>query len=308
MGRIGVDLYPLQTGRSLRDVETFGKYLGGSPTNVAVAAARFDRRSAVISRTGADPFGDFIHDALRGFGVDDRYVTSVAEHPTPVTFCEMFPPDHFPLYFYRAPKAPDLEIRAQDLDYEAIERAGVLWVTVTGLCQEPSRSAVLAAVQARSPGALTILDLDYRPMFWESMVAARRCVRQILPHLTAVVGNLDEYQMAAAVRDPCAAAETMHELGVGLAVVKQGPRGVFACDGHSRVELSALDVQVVNGLGAGDAFGGAMCHGLLSGWELEEVISFANAAGAIVASRLPCAAAMPYDQEVRDLLRETHSA
>ncbi len=308
MGRIGIDLYPLQVGQSLREVETFGKYLGGSPTNVAVAAARYGRRSAIISRTGADPFGDFIHDALRGFGVDDRYVTSVAAHPTPVTFCELFPPDDFPLYFYRAPKAPDLQIRAEDLDYDAIGNAGVLWVTATGLCQEPSRTAVLAAVQARSPSALTVLDLDYRPMFWESMLAARRCVAQILPHVTVVVGNLDEYEMAVTVRDPSAAAEAMREQGVALAVVKQGPRGVLACDAHSRIELPALDVKVVNGLGAGDAFGGALCHGLLGGWELEDVVGFANAAGAIVASRLPCAAAMPYDREVRDLLRETGSA
>src|SRR6185503_2904638 len=105
---------------SLREVQSFGKYLGGSPSNVAVAAARYGRRSAVITRTGADPFGEFLHDALRGFGVDDRYVTAVPELPTPVTFCEIFPPDDFPLYFYRRPTAPDLQIRASELDLAAI--------------------------------------------------------------------------------------------------------------------------------------------------------------------------------------------
>ena len=104
MGRMGVDIYPLQVGTSLRHVESFGKFLGGSPANVAVAAARLGRRSAVITRTGADPFGEFLHDALRGFGVDDRYVTAVPDLPTPVTFCEIFPPDDFPLYFYRRPE------------------------------------------------------------------------------------------------------------------------------------------------------------------------------------------------------------
>src|SRR5690348_8966475 len=123
MGRIGVDLYPQQTGVSLREVRTFAKFLGGSATNVAVAAARYGRRSAVITRTGDDPFGEFLHDALRGFGVDDRYVTPVASLPTPVTFCEIFPPDDFPLYFYRFPKAPDLEIQPSELDYDAIRDA-----------------------------------------------------------------------------------------------------------------------------------------------------------------------------------------
>ena len=110
MGRIGVDIYPLQVGVGLEDVTSFGKYLGGSATNVAVAASRLGRRSAVITRTGDDPFGRFLHKALRGYGVDDRYVTSVPGLPTPVTFCEIFPPDDFPIYFYRYPKAPDLEI------------------------------------------------------------------------------------------------------------------------------------------------------------------------------------------------------
>ena len=109
MGRIGVDIYPLQTGVGLEDVTSFGKYLGGSATNVAVAAARYGRRSAVITRTGEDPFGEFLHDALRRFGVDDRWVSAVPDLPTPVTFCEIFPPDDFPLYFYRLPKAETFE-------------------------------------------------------------------------------------------------------------------------------------------------------------------------------------------------------
>src|SRR2546430_16040804 len=107
MGRVGVDLYPLQVGVGLEDVSTFGKFLGGSAINVAVAAARHGRRSAVITRTGDDPFGRFVHRALRELGVDDRYVTAVADLPTPVTFCEIFPPDDFPPDFYRLPKAPE---------------------------------------------------------------------------------------------------------------------------------------------------------------------------------------------------------
>src|SRR3954453_14898067 len=130
MGRIGVDLYPQQIGVSLREARTFAKFLGGSAANVAVAAARYGRRSTLISRTGADTFGEFLHDALRGFGVDDRFVTPVPTLPTPVTFCEIFPPDDFPLYFYREPKAPDLEIRPDELDLESIRSARVFWATV----------------------------------------------------------------------------------------------------------------------------------------------------------------------------------
>jgi 5-dehydro-2-deoxygluconokinase len=302
MGRIGVDVYPLQVGVSLREVESFGKYLGGSATNVAVAAARYGRRSAVITRTGADPFGEFLHDALRRFGVDDRYVSAVPALPTPVTFCEIFPPDDFPLYFYRYPKAPDLEIAAAELDLDAIRAARVFWVTVTGLSQEPSRSATLAALEARAKSGITILDLDYRPMFWSSREEARTWVQQALPRVTAAVGNLDECDTAVGVREPREAAHALRRYGLDLAVVKQGPKGVLADDGAAAVEVAPVPIEVVNGLGAGDAFGGALCHGLLAGWPTEHVMRFANAAGALVASRLACADAMPEESEVNALL------
>jgi 5-dehydro-2-deoxygluconokinase len=302
MGRISVDVYPLQVGVSLREVESFGKYLGGSPSNVAVAAAQYGRDVALITRTGADPFGEFLHDALRGFGVDDRYVTSVGGLNTPIAFCEIFPPDDFPLYFYREPKAPDMEIRAEDLDYDAIRASRVFWVTVTGLSDEPSRSATLAALEARAKAGITVLDLDYRPMFWSSREEAREWVGRALEYVTVAVGNLDETDTAVGVREPRAAAQALRDRGVELAIVKQGPKGVLADDGTTTVEVPPVPVEVVNGLGAGDAFGGALCHGLLSDWDLERRMRFCNAAGALVASRLACADAMPNESEVEELL------
>ena len=308
MGRIGVDLYPQQIGVSLREVRTFAKFLGGSPSNVAVAAARYGRRSAVISRTGDDPFGGYIHDALRDFGVDDRFVTPVPTLPTPVTFCEIFPPDDFPLYFYRYPKAPDLEIYEAELDMDAIRSAYIFWVTGTGLCQEPSRSATLAALRARGRSGITVFDLDYRPMFWSSREDARSWYQQALPYVTVAVGNLDECDTAVGVREPRKAAAALHDAGVELAVIKQGPAGVLASRTGEEVQVPPVPVEVVNGLGAGDAFGGALCHGLLSDWDLEGMMRFCNAAGALVAGRLACADAMPTETEVRDLLREAGRA
>ncbi|MFD8074002.1 5-dehydro-2-deoxygluconokinase [Streptomyces sp. NPDC059718] len=303
MGRIGVDLYPLQTGVPLPQVETFGKFLGGSATNVAVAAARLGRSTAVITRTGDDPFGAYCHQALKEFGVDDRYVTPVAAYPTPVTFCEIFPPDDFPLYFYRLPKAPDLEIHAAELDLDAVRSARIFWMTGTGLCAEPSRTATLAALEARARRGTTVFDLDWRPMFWKDPDEARPYYARALASATVAVGNLDECEVATGVREPRAAAEALLAAGVELAVVKQGPKGVLAVhrDG-STAEVPPVPVEVVNGLGAGDAFGGSLCHGLLACWDLERIMRHANAAGAIVASRLACSSAMPTASEVQDLL------
>ena len=304
IGRVGVDVYPLQVGRRLDQVESFGKYLGGSATNVAVAAAQHGRRSAVITRTGDDPFGRFVHQALRELGVDDRFVTAVADLPTPVTFCEIFPPDDFPLYFYREPKAPDLEIRPEELDADAIRSAGILWLTVTGLSQEPSRAAHHRALELRARAPHTIVDLDYRAGFWTSREAARAEVQRILPQVTVAIGNLDECETAVGERDPHAAAAALLDAGVELAIVKQGPDGVLARTADEAVEVPPHPVEVVNGLGAGDGFGGAVCHGLLSGWPLERVLRFANVAGAIVAGRLECSTAMPTTAEVEAELGE----
>ncbi|MFH8223873.1 5-dehydro-2-deoxygluconokinase [Streptomyces sp. NPDC018057] len=303
MGRIGVDLYPLQTGVPLSRVSAFGKFLGGSAANVAVAAARLGRRTAVITRTGEDPFGDYLHEALRGFGVDDRYVTAVPGLPTPVTFCEVFPPDDFPLYFYRRPKAPDLEIDAHDLDPAAVAGARVFWVTGTGLSEEPSRTATLAALAHRARSGHTVFDLDWRPVFWTDPAAARPFYAEALRHTTVAVGNLDEVEVATGVREPRAAARALLDAGAELAVVKQGPAGVLALDRAGRAaEVPPLPVEVLNGLGAGDAFGGSLCHGLLAGWDLAHVMRYANAAGAIVASRLECSSAMPTAAEVESAL------
>jgi 5-dehydro-2-deoxygluconokinase len=308
MGRVGVDLYPEQIGVALPDVRTFAKSLGGTATNVAVAAARLGARAAVITKVGDDPFGAYVRAALEGFGVDARYVSTHPSLRTPIVFCEIFPPDDFPLLFYREPKAPDMELSASDLDLDAIRAARILWVTGTGLADEPSRSATLAALRARGRAGITVLDLDYRPMFWASREDARAAMQEALPYVTVAVGNQDECETAVGVREPRAAAGALRERGVDLAIVKQGPRGVLAVDGETSVEVPPVPVEVVNGLGAGDAFGGALCHGLLSGWDVERTMRFCNAAGALVASRLACADAMPTEPEVDALLGQAIDA
>ncbi|WP_223691006.1 5-dehydro-2-deoxygluconokinase [Leifsonia poae] len=302
IGRVGVDLYPLQDGVGLEEVSTFGKYLGGSATNVTIAAARHGRRAAIVTRTGDDPLGRYVSAEIARLGVDNRFVTTVAGLNTPITLCEIFPPDDFPLYFYRDPIAPDLVIEPADLDLDAVRDAGVFWATVTGLSKEPSRSAHHAAWQARGRKRFTVLDLDYRPMFWESPAAATEQVGRALEHVTVAVGNREECEIAVGETDPQRAADALLDRGVELAVVKQGSRGVLAKTRTETVEVEPFPVTVVNGLGAGDGFGGALCHGLLAGWPLERVIRFANVAGAIVATRRECSTAMPTTAEVEAAL------
>ncbi|ART69171.1 5-dehydro-2-deoxygluconokinase [Mycobacterium dioxanotrophicus] len=315
IGRSGVDVYPLQVGVGLEHVESLGKFLGGSAANVSVAAARLGNRAALISGVGADPFGRFVRNELARLGVDNRFVTTHGEYPTPVTFCEIFPPDDFPLYFYRKPSAPDLQVRADELDLDAVRTARLYWSTVTGLSEEPSRSAHFAAWEARGASAatgndaarkpLTVLDLDYRPMFWATPAAATEQVQRALQYVTVAVGNREECEIAVGETNPHKAADALLDLGVELAIVKQGPRGVLGKTKHSAVTVPPNQVDVINGLGAGDAFGGSLIHGLLHDWPLEKTLRYANAAGAIVASRLECSTAMPTAAEVADLAEQT---
>jgi 5-dehydro-2-deoxygluconokinase len=301
MGRVGVDLYPLQTGR-LADVRSFAKSLGGTATNVAVGAARYGHRAAVITKTGDDPFGVYVHEALRGFGVDDRFVGTDPQLRTPIVFTELFPPDSFPILFYREPKAPDMNLALDELDMDAVRSARIFWTTGTGLSDEPSRTATLGALRARAKAGITVHDLDYRPMFWRSPEDAGSYQRQALALATVAVGNREEASVAVGEDEPEGLAKKLLDLGLELAVVKLGPEGVLVAwrDGMERV--APVPVDVVNGLGAGDAFGAALCHGLLEGWEVVRTVRFANAAGAYVAGQLACADAMPNEDQVEELL------
>jgi len=304
LGRSGVDIYPLDHGVGLEDVSTFRKFLGGSATNVAVAAARHGHHVALVTKVGNDPFGRFVHAESARLGIDPRFISTIDGDgpPTPVTFCEIFPPDNFPLYFYRYPAAPDLLLTEADLPLDEIASAPVFWATVTGLSQEPSRATHFAAWQRRGRRSHTVLDLDYRPMFWDDPAQASTQVARALEHVSVAVGNAEECFVAVGERDPQRAADALLERGLDLAIVKQGPKGVLAATAEERIEVAPHWVEVVNGLGAGDAFGGGLIHGLLSGWDLRRTVEFANVAGAIVASRLECSTAMPTTAEVEAAL------
>jgi 5-dehydro-2-deoxygluconokinase len=307
MGRVGVDLYPEQVGVGLEDVRTFQKSLGGSPTNVAVAAARLGARAAVITKVGDDPFGNYVRQALGGFGVDNRFVGTDPGLRTPLAFCEIHPPDDFPLLFYREPKAPDVNLDRDELDLDEIRAARLFWTTGTGLSQEPSRAATVLALETRqgaADGAITVHDLDHRPVFWPDDEEAGRWARAAIRLATVAVGNQSEVEVAVGTRDPHEAAEALLELGVELAVVKRGPDGVLARTADTLVELEPVRLEVLNGLGAGDAFGGALAYALVNGWPPERALRLANAAGALVASRLACADDMPTLDELKELVGE----
>jgi 5-dehydro-2-deoxygluconokinase len=307
VGRIGVDLYAEQVGVPFAEARTFAKSIGGSPTNVAVAAARLGRRSAVFTAVGDDELGRYVLLALERFGVDTRFVGTHPTLPTPIVLAAMDPPDDPWFVFRREPKAPDLEIRIEDVDRELARTVPILWVSAGALSAEPSRTTVQTLLAERRRRPDVCLDLDYRPSFWASEAEARETIGAAVEYATVAVGNRVECEIAVGTADADAAADALLGRGVELAIVKLGGDGVLVATADERVVLPPVPVEVVSGLGAGDAFGGALCHGLLAGWPPLEAVEFANAAGAIVASRLLCADAMPTEPEVRQLLEQSRA-
>ncbi|MFI6866818.1 5-dehydro-2-deoxygluconokinase [Nocardia sp. NPDC050406] len=302
VGRVGVDLYPEQSGVPLAEVRTFAKSLGGTATNVAVAAARLGRRAAVLTKVGPDGFGGYVRTALEGFGVSARYVSTAPDLLTPVVFCELNPPADPPLLFYRLPVAPDLTLTSDEIPWDVVDSVPLLWVTGTGVSVEPSRSTHRELLLRRGRRGHTVLDLDYRPMFWPDERTAHAEIDWLLDHVNVVVGNRTEARVAVGTDDPDQAADRLLARGVRLAVIKRGADGVLVATAEERSTVPPCRVEVVCGLGAGDGFGGALAHGLLSGWEPHRLATYANAAGALVASRLACADAMPTAAEIEELL------
>ena len=302
VGRISIDLYCGQLGAGWQEAETFAKAVGGSPTNVAIAAARLGRRAALYTKVGVDPFGDVALQELRDFGVDVRFVGVEPDGVTPLAFAVLDPPEDPQLHFRRQPPVPDFQLRAGEVPGETVTGVGVLWISGGSLAQEPSRATVQGMLAARERRPHTVLDLDYRPSFWTDRAEASQVIGAAVHHATIAVGNREECAVAVGADDPHEAAARLLGRGVELAIVKLGGDGVLLADARGERLVAPAPIEVLCGLGAGDAFGGALCHGLLSGWPPERAVAFANAAGGIVASRLLCSAAMPYEAEVLELV------
>ena len=187
------------------------------------------------------------------------------------------------------------------MDAATVRDVPILWISGGALAVDPCRSTVQGLLEQRGRGRHTILDLDYRPSFWSSRAEASATIGAAVAQATVAVGNREECAVAVGTGDPHEAASELLARGVELAIVKLGGDGVLVADADGERTVAPAPIEVVCGLGAGDAFGGALCHGLLSGWEADRTVAFANAAGGIVASRLLCSAAMPFEAEVTAL-------
>jgi 5-dehydro-2-deoxygluconokinase len=316
VGRVSVDLYAEQLSANASQVQSFRKSIGGTTTNVAVAAARLGHRVATCTRVGDDEFGEYIMSTLsETFGVDTRFIKKDSLFKTPLAFVFRDPPEDPRVVFYREPRAPDMNIVAADVDATTVAEVPIFWMAGSNLAYEPCRTAMhellglrnrLTSASSLSSGPSrirhTILDLDWRPMFWKSATHAAAEIVPIMNQFSMVIGNRAECEIVVGTNDPGLALDRLLGFGLDAAVVKLGGDGVLVGDRYGLRELVApIAIDVVCGVGAGDAFGAALCHGILEGWNLDECARFGNAAGALVAARLMCADDMPTLGEITAL-------
>ena len=287
IGRVGIDLYPNQMQTPLREVRTYTRFAGGFAGNVATGLARLGVAAAIVSRVGDDPHGEFVREWLAAEAVDVRFLRIDPDWLTPPTFCEIWPPDRFPILFYRRPTAPDWQLVPSDLDFDIVADAPLLYASGTGLAQSPSRETTLAALAAHR--GTTIFDLDWRPTLWPDAADYPVLAAEAIAVSDLVIGNEEEVAAARVGEVP-------------RLVLKRGERGATVYEGGAATDVPGHSVEVVNGLGAGDAFAAALGHGLLRGLSLVESVRLGNVAGALVASQLACSEAMPRLEQLEEAL------
>jgi 5-dehydro-2-deoxygluconokinase len=280
--------------------------VGGCPTNIAVGTRRLGLRSALLTAVGQDEVGDFILKFLERETVDTRFIPRKPGNRTSAVLMSIQPPDKFPLTFYRD-NCADRELSVADVDRTPIDEAAIVVLTGTGLSHEPSRSATMhAAVRSRAASAHVIVDLDYRPDQWPERHVFAAEVQRLLRHAHLAVGTEEELAAATdGVGDLDQAAGRILHSGIEALILKRGAAGssVFR-PGAGRIDVAPFPVQVLNVLGAGDAFASGFIYGLRQGWSLARSSRVGNATGAIIVTRHGCANFMPSWAEVESFVAE----
>ena len=321
MGRVAVDFYGQQVGARLEDMGSFSKYLGGSSGNVAYGTARQGLKSSMLARVGDEHMGRFLKEELEAVGVDTRYLITDKDRLTALVVLGIKDTETFPLIFYRD-NCADMAITAEDVCEEYIASARCLAITGTHLSNPQTREAVLTALKyARRNGVKTALDIDYRPILWgltslgdgETRFIASQSVTEqlqdVLHLFDLIVGTEEEFHIAGGDTDTVTALRAVRNVSQAELVCKRGPLGcsvftdIIPDSLDQGITIQGVRVDVLNVLGAGDAFMSGLLRGYLNNEGWEKACAYANACGALVVSRHGCAPAMPSKEELDNYLR-----
>jgi 5-dehydro-2-deoxygluconokinase len=302
MGRIGYDLYAMEHGRPLSEVEHFSRHVGGSSANIAVGLARLGVRVGIISCVGKDLLADYLLEFLCQEGVDTQYVRLVEGYGTSLCLTEVSPPDRFPQVFYRRRPA-DTQVSVGKPEQEFIRNSKMFVTNGTSLSASPAREATATALMtARKSHVRTVFDMDYRESSWNSPKEAGEQARKVIPWIDVILGNDDELYILTGERNGTAQAKTVFGMGASLLVRKLGAKGVEVYTANESFAVPPCPVQTLCTIGAGDGFAAGFLYALYREKDLTDCLNYGNAAAAIVVSRVSCSDAMPRLQEIEECL------
>ena len=303
VGRSSIDLYAHEIGAPITGVRSFDAYVGGCPTNVSVGTRRLGLQSVLLTAVGTDQVGDFVLDFLSREGVNVEYVPRLRERRTSAALLTIQPPDRFPLTFYRD-NCADLGLTVDHVRAAPIADSRIVFLTGTALSEDPSRTATLfAAESARAHGRTVLVDIDYRPGLWPSAEAFGVNVRVLLARADLAIGTEEDVCAASGEADALAGAQRLLAGGLPTLILKRGAAGAVVCrPGADPVTVPPFKIEVLNVLGAGDAFASGFIYGLVHRFSLEEAVRLGNAVGAIVVTRHGCANFMPTLPEVHEFI------
>lgn len=320
LGRASVDLYAQQIGARLEDVSSFAKYIGGSSLNIATGSARLGLKSAIITKVGNEQFGNYIIQQLQKEGVDTSQIVVDPQRLTAIAILAIKNKQHFPLLFYRE-NCADASLDINDINEDPIAQSKALLITGTHLSAQPMLGASLKALEyAKKHRVTRCLDIDYRPVLWgltakgdgDTRFIANHTVSQhlqnILPHFDLVVGTEEEIHIAGGTTDTLQALKNIRGLTAAVIVLKRGALGACVYEHAIPDSLDGgikglgVRVEILNVLGAGDAFMSGFLRGFIAGEGFKKALQYGNASGALVVSRHGCTPAMPTWQELSDYM------
>jgi len=325
LGRAAVDLYGQQIGSTLEEMGSFAKYLGGSSANIAYGCSKLGLKSAMLSRVGDEHMGRFVRNELASVGVDVSHVITDKERLTALVILGIQDKETFPLIFYRNDCA-DMAVDIKDFSAEFIASSKALLITGTHFSTANTYNTSMKAIEyAKASDTKVIIDIDYRPVLWgltglgdgESRFIPSDDVSQhmqtILPYCDVIVGTEEEIHITGGSEDTITALKQIRKLSSSIIVLKLGPLGCTVIssdipDSSANFEvIKGNKVDILNILGAGDAFMSGFLRGYLRNLNLEKSANYANASGALVVSRHGCAPAIPSENELFYYLENSHN-
>ena len=311
LGELLIDMFPAEIGRRLVEVSAFNPKPGGAPANVAVAAKRLGSSSAFIGKVGDDAFGHFLRDTLANEGVETKGMRLDNEARTTLVFVALIDENTPEFIFYRNPGA-DMMLRADELDLGLLQQAKVLHFGSISLISEPSRSATFESVRiAREAGALISFDVNYRPSLWPNPNDAYTTMMTMLPQANLVKVNEDELKLVSGSGDLETGSHALLQHGPELCVVTLGPDGSFFNTAKGHEQVPGYNVETIDAVGCGDAFTAGLLTQLvdkgnwrdkLSPDKLNKILRYANAVGALTATKQGVIPALPTVGEVETFL------